>query len=157
MLRYHIHSYFLIDLDKSRQFSLGKSSSGKMTVCFTFRCWCFLFEDLFRLPESIWNCKTEKNENFETKINRILLKRFENKELWNSEFEIWNNNLWFSNSQDGKNESPTKPESIHFSELDVKTMKIQELREQLDARSLSSKGKLNRNGHIHMPNSPIQC
>lgn len=42
--------------------------------------------------------------------------------------------------QDDKNETP-KIEAAHFSDLDAKTMKIQELRDQLDARGLSSKGK----------------
>lgn len=46
----------------------------------------------------------------------------------------------FSNRQDEKNES-TKIEPIPFSDLDVKTMKIQELRDQLEARGLLSKGK----------------
>lgn len=43
--------------------------------------------------------------------------------------------------QDGKRDGK-KIEPTHFSELDVKTMKIQELRDQLDARNLSSKGTL---------------
>lgn len=41
--------------------------------------------------------------------------------------------------QDEKNDG-LKTELTPFSDLDVKTMKIQELRDQLDARGLVSKG-----------------
>lgn len=50
---------------------------------------------------------------------------------------------FFYFQQDEKSgDGNSKIEVISFSELDVKTMKIQELRDQLDARGLSSKGKL---------------
>lgn len=50
--------------------------------------------------------------------------------------------LYWQDEKSG--DSNSKVEAIHFSELDVKTMKIQELRDQLDARGLSSKGKRTR-------------
>lgn len=38
-------------------------------------------------------------------------------------------------------QSPTKLESSNNSDLDVKNMKMNDLRDELDARGLSSKGK----------------
>lgn len=52
------------------------------------------------------------------------------------------NLLFYFQQHEKPGDGNSKIELIHFSDLDVKTMKIQELRDQLDARALSSKGKI---------------
>lgn len=48
--------------------------------------------------------------------------------------------LLFSNLQEEENTANAKTEPTHYSELDVKALKINNLRDELDVRGLSSKG-----------------